>query len=259
MVANSRSPLKAKPLRTPGQSVSDDIRRLMDDKVLPTMLIVGALWVITLVEWLGVIRNAPRIPLWYTGIAFAATVFAVWQFRSIRRRIRQLKQARDGELVVGQFLDGLREDGARIFHDIPGEGFNLDHVVISQKGIFVVETKTLSKPHPDAKITIDGERLLVAGHTMDRDPVKQARAQVTWLARVLEETTGKKFSIKGSIVFPGWFVEPPPAGSKLEIWVLSARALPSFIENEPTRLKPDEVSLASYHLSRFVRAAQADP
>lgn len=178
--------------------------------------------------------------------------------RSIRRRIRLLKQARDGELVVGQFLDGLREDGARIFHDIPGEDFNLDHVVISQKGIFVVETKTLSKPYPEAKITIDGERLLVAGHAMDRDPVKQARAQVTWLARVLEETTGKKFSIKGSIVFPGWFVEPPPAGSKLEIWILSARALPSFIENEPTRLKPDEVSLASYHLSRFIRAAQAD-
>ena len=248
MTAN---PLKAKPLRTPGQSVSDDIQRLMDDKVLPTMLFVGALWVVTLVEWLGAIRNVPRSPLWYTVISLAVTVFAVLQFRSIRRRIRQLKQARDGELVVGQFLDGLRENGARIFHDIPGEGFNLDHVVISQKGILVVETKTLSKPHPDAKITIDGERLLVAGHAIHRDPIKQARAQVTWLARILEETTGKKIPIQGSVVFPGWFVEPPPASSKLEIWVLSARALPSFIENEPTRLKADDVLLASYHLSRF--------
>lgn len=128
----------------------------------------------------------------------------MWQFIGIKRRVAQLKQGRDGELVVGQFLDGLREDGARIFHDIPGEGFNLDHVVISQKGFFVVETKTLSKPYPDARITIDGEQILVAGRTMDRDPIKQARSQVSWLSKVLEETTGKRFPIKGSVVFPGW-------------------------------------------------------
>lgn len=228
----------------------------MDDKVLPTLVIVAALWFITVLEWHGAISNAPRIPHWYTALSLAATAFAAWQFRSIRRRIRQLKQARDGELAVGQFLDGLREDGARIFHDIPGEGFNLDHVVISQKGIFVVETKTLSKPHPDAKITIDGERVLVAGRAMDRDPVKQSRAQVTWLATVLEESTGRKFPVKGSVVFPGWYVERPPANSKLDVWILSARALPSFIEHEPIRLKAEEVSMASYHLSRFIRAAQ---
>ena len=70
MTAN---PLKAKPLRTPGQSVSDDIQRLMDDKVLPTMLFVGAPWVVTLVEWLGAIRNVPRSPLWYTVISLAVT------------------------------------------------------------------------------------------------------------------------------------------------------------------------------------------
>lgn len=93
---------------------------------------------------------------------------------------------------------------------------------------------------------------------MDRDPIKQVLAQVSWLGRVLEESTGRKFPVKGSVVFPGWFVEPPTSGSKLEVWILSARALPSFIEHEPTRLKPDEVSLASFHLSRFVRAAQSD-
>lgn len=258
MVTSPRSPLKAKPLRTPGQSVSDEIQKVLDDKVLPTLLVVAALWMIALIEWFGVLANAPRMPWIYTVIATAATAYAVWLFRKAKRRVVQLKQARDGELVVGQFLDGLREDGARIFHDIPGEGFNLDHVVVSLKGIFVIETKTLSKPYPDSKITIKDASVLVSGFPMDRDPIKQVRSQVTWLSRVLEETTGKKFPIKGSVVFPGWFVDPPPAGSNLEIWVLSARALPSFIENEPTRLKADDLSLASYHLSRFIRAAQAE-
>lgn len=121
MGENSRSPLKAKPLRTPGQSVSDDIQRTMDDQVLPTLFVVCALWAITIIEWLGQLRDAPRVPGWYTVAALAATLFAVWRFHKVKRRIRQLRQARDGELVVGQFLDGLREDGARIFHDIPGD------------------------------------------------------------------------------------------------------------------------------------------
>jgi hypothetical protein len=72
---------------------------------------------------------------------------------------------------------------------------------------------------------------------------------------VLKESTGRTFPVKGSIVFPGWFVEPPPKGTGTESWVLSARALPSFIEHEPDRLKPDEVAMASYHLSRFIRTA----
>ncbi len=68
MTTSSRSPLKARPLRTPGQSVSDDIQRLLDDKVLPTLLVVGALWMITLIEWLGYLRDAPRLPWVYTAI-----------------------------------------------------------------------------------------------------------------------------------------------------------------------------------------------
>lgn len=118
-----------------------------------------------------------------------------------------------------------------------------------------LKTKTLSKPHPRATIRTDGENILVAGRPMDPSPVIQVRAQVAWLTRILNESTGRTFAVKGSIVFPGWFVEPLPKGSRPEPWVLSARALPAFIEHEPDRLKPEDVALASYHLSRFIRAA----
>lgn len=48
------------------------------------------------------------------------------------RKSKQLKLARDGEKIVGQYLDDLKEKGNCVLHDIIGENFNVDHVVLSE-------------------------------------------------------------------------------------------------------------------------------
>lgn len=97
-----------------------------------------------------------------------------------------------------------------------GDGFNLDHVVVSPHGFFAIETKTHSKPRrgtPTAQY--DGERLLVIGVEHDRDAVRQARALAAWLRERLQETTGKRFPVRGIVLLPEWFVKlrtkHPPA------------------------------------------------
>lgn len=154
---------------------------------------------------------------------------------------------------VGQFLDGLREGGARIFHDVPAEDFNLDHVVISTHGIYVVETKTITKPSADAKVIYDGERVTVAGHSPDRDPVKQAKAEANWLRQLLKQSTGRDFPVRGVVVYPRWWIEPTNKDRPREVWVLEPKALPKFIENAPAAMAAEDVAMASYHLSRYVR------
>jgi hypothetical protein len=163
---------------------------------------------------------------------------------------------RDGERVVGQFLDGLRVNGARIFHDIPAGGFNLDHVVISDRGIYVIETKTLSKPYPDAKVTFADDKILVAGRPMQRDAIKQVRGEIAWLRRMLEESTSKRFAVRGVVVFPGWWIDPAPESIKAQAWVLEPKALPGWIEKEPVSIAATDVSLAAFHLSRYIRTAE---
>jgi hypothetical protein len=86
-------------------------------------------------------------------MAAVAVTVAIWKFWRIRGRVRRLRLGRDGERVVGRFLERLREGGGQVFHDIPEEGFNLDHVVISPHGLYAIETKTLSMPWPNATIT----------------------------------------------------------------------------------------------------------
>ena len=48
-----------------------------------------------------------------------------------------------GEQEMGGSLDKLREEGIAVLHDrrIPGSRANIDHLVISQAGVFVLDTK----------------------------------------------------------------------------------------------------------------------
>ena len=139
-----------------------------------------------------------------------------------------------------------------MFHDIPGQGFNLDHVVISPHGVYAIETKTLSKPWPKAAITVEGDSLRVAGHLPDRDPIQQVTCAARWLECLLEQSTGKRFVVRGVVVFPGWYVEQ--RSERGPVWVLEPKMLPGFIEKEPISVSPEDVALAAFHLSRYVRS-----
>lgn len=252
-MAKPRSPLKDKPLRNPGQSLDEEIQRVIDEQAMAPMAAIAMLWAITLVEWTAVWRNVPRRPWVFTLVALTGTVWLALRVIRLRHKVRTLKLGRDGERAVGQFLDGLREGGARIFHDVPAEGFNLDHVVISTHGIYAVETKTINKPTPDAKVIYDGEQVTVAGFKPVRDPVTQASAEASWLRQLLQQSTRRDFLVRGVVVYPRWWIEQVNKDRPRKVWVLEPKALPKFIENAPEVMSPEDVAMASYHLSRYVR------
>jgi hypothetical protein len=247
-----RSPLKAKPLRNPGESLDHEIERCISDTVVGYYLAAMVLCVLASMEWLGYLTHAPRHPLLFTVMAFVAAIVATWRILGIRRQVRQLRLGRDGERVVGQFLERLRDGGGQVFHDIPADKFNLDHVIISRHGVYAVETKTLSKPWSRATVTVEGDSIRVAGRVLDRDPIAQVSGAARWLECLLETSTGRRFPVRGVVVFPGWFVEQRSRTGP--VWVLEPKALPAFIEREPMTIAASDVGLAAYHLSRYVRA-----
>ena len=249
---SGQSPLKAKPLRLPGESVDKEIDRWINDKALGTLFAAACLCAIAYFEWYGYLTRSPRRPILFTLLAVAALIYAGWRFVVIRRKVRSLRQGRDGERAVGQFLERLREDGGQVLHDIPGDGFNLDHVVIGTHGIHAIETKTWSKPWPKAKVVVEGDTLTVAGEVPDRNPLEQVAAAANWLEKLLKASTGKRFLVRGVVVFPGWYVEQPePRGN---VWVIEPKMLPGLIGDAPTMISPSDVALAAFHLSRYVRS-----
>ncbi|MBD0334952.1 MAG: NERD domain-containing protein [Cyanobacteria bacterium Co-bin13] len=183
--------------------------------------------------------------------------YSIFKIHRLIKRMRRLKMARDGEKAVGQYLMDLRENGYRIFHDIIGSGLNVDHVIISDRGIFTIETKTYSKPvSGKPTITFDGESIQVDGYTPEHNVVDQAKAQASWIQDILKESTGRQLPVKPVIVFPGWFVEASKTASGSNVWVLNPKALPGFLQHEPACLSPEDVKLAAYHLSRHIRTTK---
>lgn len=249
----TRSPLKDKPLRNPGQSVREQRFDLAYEKILGPILAALMVVVWAGMEWLRYFLPSPPNPWLATLLALAAVAFVVWQFRKYWPKVKMLRLAEEGEKAVGQSLECLRAQGYAVFHDLVDEGFNVDHVLIGPAGVLTIETKTWSKPASGSpKIVFDGETLRAAGREPDRNPVVQARAQANWLKALLEQSTGKSFAVRPVVLFPGWFIEDSRKGRK-DLWVLEPKGLPGFLAQEGQVLAPEDVKLAAFHLSRFVR------
>jgi hypothetical protein len=256
-----RSPLKAPSLRLAGQSLQDAIERSVEDGLVPYLWVAGVLCWAAAMEWWAVWRQIPRLPWLYTALAIAALAITARRFFQVRTQVGRLRLGREGEKAVGQTLELLREDGAKVFHDVLAQGFNLDHVVLGPRGFFVIETKTRSKPvGREARVTLTADSVLVDGYAPDRCPVRQAQAGATWLAEVLAESTGRAFPVRGVVVYPGWFVERmSPAWKRAGLpWVLEPKALAGFIAHEPVHFSREDVYLAASHLSRFIRSREVE-
>lgn len=258
MKQNKKSPIKAKPLRYAGQSLDEKIDKLINEEALLYFLISFLAVYLAGYEWWRYFKNPPPSPKALSFIALLFVIYSVYKMNKILKKIKAIKLGREGERAVGQYLDCLREKGYRIFHDILGDNFNLDHVIISQKGIFVVETKTYSKPvRGEAKIIFNGNELSIDGFSGQEKQVIQVKAAKKWLENVFLETTGKVFCVQPVILFPGWYVESTSKGKESGIWVLNPKALPTYIENKPEILSQEDMMLASYHISRYIRSKEA--
>jgi hypothetical protein len=93
---------------------------------------------------------------------------------------------------------------------------------------------------------------MAAGYAPDRNPIEQVTAAARWLENTLKQSTGRRFFVRGVVVFPGWFVEQ--RGPRGDVWILEPKALPAFIDNAPAMIAPADVALAAFHLSQYVRS-----
>ena len=206
----------------------------------------------TVFIWISVLIKSLLNPIVFTMGTFIVIIYSIIKIILAKRKIAALKLGRDGEKIVAENLDILKREGDVVFHDIVGKNFNVDHVFLSRHGIFIIETKTRTKPaHGNPSVTFDGKKILVNGFEPERNAVDQVISLSKWLSQEIQSSTGKQFSIRPVVVFPGWFVEPMPANSF--VWVLNPIALLTFIQNEPVTLSETDLCLVAYFLSRYIR------
>jgi len=246
--------LTAEPLRVPGQTLDEKIVWWTSEGIIGYFLAVTVSFAMALVEWIGYLTNLPRQPIVSTVCTVAAIVALVARILYVRRQVRTLRLGRDGERVVGQFLEAFCTRGGRVFHDVPGDNFNVDHVLICPQGVYAIETKTWSKPWPTAKVVSRDGKLQKAGFEPDRDASNQALNSARWLQALLERKTGKTFPVRPVVAIPGWSIDQGLEHGT--VCVIEPKDLPNYLAKRDVNLDDRQIRLLAAHLSRYIRATQ---
>lgn len=252
---SSRSPLKSAPLRNPGESLATEFDRLLNEQLVAHVFFATAFLSWGLIECLYLFFDFRPAPVLTILMCFGVVGFAAFRIIRAIPRLKQMKLGIDGEKAVGQYLDGLKEQGYAVFHDIVTELGNIDHAVIGPTGVFAIETKTVSKPSDrDAIVSYDGKTIRVDGLIPDRDPVVQALAVSDNLTEIIQRGTQRNVRVRPVVLYPGWFVEKQPKGCR--VWVLAPRAFAAFLQHEDSILNTEETAAIRSTIDSYIRISQ---
>ncbi|MET4759330.1 hypothetical protein V5J35_004522 [Endozoicomonas sp. NE40] len=195
------SPIKKKPLHLPGQSLEEHIQYLINDKAGGYIAMAVFSLALAAFEWIQFYNPVPYFHIYWTITAIIVIAFCAFKVMQIRKTVKKLQQGLEGEREVGHFLEQLRAHGYQIFHDIPADNFNIDHVVISEYGLFTIETKTLSRPEKGRfKIIVKGDTVHTPFNQYSQI-TPQAQGEARWLRETLQNSTGNLYpgSARGSV------------------------------------------------------------
>lgn len=144
------------------------------------------------------------------GVLFAIVgiSLALYQAVGLHTRIQQANLKCDGEEYTGQELNFLHISGAYVFHDIPTPIGNIDHVVVANDKVLVVENVVVGKSqNSDSSIVeFDGELLRFPGFETS-EPIEIAIERAEFISSRIAEYCELDFQVMPVVSIPGWHVE----------------------------------------------------
>ena len=256
-------PDRDKLLRGPGESLQQRIQ-LMDENQIYLLV---ALMVLPLLGGSGVLVGlqaaqigAPGLRMTLAllvalGLVTAGSIYLAKE--ALRRGNHYLGWF--GERMTAEELEPLREQGWRVFHDVPAESgkqeFNIDHVAIGPGGVFSIETKMRRKG--DARPGRKEHEVFFNGKELswpwaeDTYGLSQAERNAVWLRDWLSLMTGDRLEVTPILVFPCWYVVPPNARHKVS--VVSLSYLAGFVSARHDVLNPKQIDLLARQLEACCR------
>lgn len=256
---NRRSPLSAKLLRGPGETLRRELDNMGTDlsgylAVLMALPILVFAIHVSQSYFGGTPETATRWLL--SGITAAGAIaFLFFKLCRLSRLRFELQHGLEAEIAMGQELDQLMREGAVVFHDFPAEGFNIDHVVLTRGGMFAVETKGRMKPdrgggRKDATVRLEGE-VIVFPDWQDNKTLEQAKRQAKWLAKWISSAVGESIPVMPVVALPGWFVD---SVDREDIRVISGRQAPKLLNGwQRTKLSDQMMKRIAHQLEQHCR------
>jgi hypothetical protein len=246
MFQKNKKPQVPRIRRRAGESLREKRENLVDEKLLAIVFLSFLCWVVYFVQQF---QQPPHPGVWLC-FAILSTGVAAISFQRLLPIARRLNRGEHGERHVADALEELRVDGYKPTHDIVGENFNIDHVLVGPGGVFAIETKFRTGK---GEVTFrNGEGLFVDGFPEEKDCLKQARGNAAAVAQIIEETCGKREWVTPLVVFVGdWRVKDD--WHDTDTRVFTPDRLARYIRNQQPKLKRSEIELIASHLERSAR------
>ncbi len=241
--------------RRAGQSAGEKWRALQEngiDDVIPIVMCGIAFLAISVCQRLGAL-----LPLWLGVVLCVCLVlWAAVKVIIIRREVDRWWLGEKGEQYVGQVLEErLSPKGYCVFHDIifrdKRNVFNIDHVVVGPKGVFVIETKAWRKRETGRpEIVCRGDRLYEIVRDgrkekqidLGKDAVCQVQLNAKEIGRQLYLKTRQKYDVTPILVVAGWYCKNNP---KLPLYLINEKGIEAYIDSPRSRivLRSEQIEL----------------
>ncbi|HEY4245662.1 MAG TPA: nuclease-related domain-containing protein [Lacunisphaera sp.] len=241
-------------LRAPGETQLTLVRKFDEEGFMWMM------WAATAPAAAGVLLllGTTKLPKDFqiVGVAVTLMVFIAVFICSARWFAAKARESSNrylgyfGERLVAEYLEPLKTEGWRIFHDVPATGnghkFNIDHIAVGPSGVFIVETKTRRKGA--ARPGFDDHKVYFDGHALvwpwgeDSHGLEQTERNAVWLADTLAAEVGERFLVIPILTLPGWWVEMKPSCDPRVCRVTNPKGLAKFLPSGSPILTPLQIA-----------------
>lgn len=246
-------------LRPPGESTRVAAEALFEKVTDRLFILVSASAVLGMTVASAAPSQRHAVAVLSAILLLAVITFTAPQMLNFLRKYWNYQLGFKGERLVGEQLNQLLAHGYHVFHDLPFDGYNIDHVVVGPSGVYVIETKTRRKwktkatVHPSHKVRYDGSSLTWPSGRSDRfgldQTLRNARSLADWLTRA----TGETVTCRPILTLPGWWIDRTSTKTP-EVAVISAKALGPFLAAATsTVLSPGQVKRIAFQLSERCR------
>src|ERR1051326_331627 len=158
--------------RRAGESLLEEREKRVFDKLPIIVFGPFMFWFVFLITDIQKSNATLRRPAFWLIFAILFTILSAIWFMRLFPIARRFNRGERGERHVADVLEELRSNGYRPIHDIVGDGFNVDHVLVGPRGVFAIETKYRSG---NGEITVRNEGVFVGDRLEEKDSLKQAR------------------------------------------------------------------------------------
>ncbi len=216
--------------RLPGQHARATFLRLR----LRTLVTLGVLAVLTTVLGRSFGLHSPL----FIGSELALLVAMFGVSRFVLPLVDRHDRGAAGEEHVGGLLETLPGEGWRVLHDASLGYGNVDHIALSRKGLFAVETKSRQ-----------GE---VRVRTIHGGVLRQAQEQREALERIAGERA------EALVVFSRAWVDKPLARRR-GVRILPARMLLAYLRRHSETLSEEQVERAHARIVGALAESEQQP